>query len=115
MSDHTSGTDRSIATDRNGVPEREIPQGKSVEEVVESLAALPEEYRAAYEIVAQQRQADALERTADAQERQARAAEVEAGALAELAHLSMPGRNSVEATVAEYRAWLDVYRREEER
>ena len=55
-----------------------------------------------------------LERIADAQERQARAAEVHAGAVAEIAHDMMPGRNSVLSAVEEWALWLDVYRHEVE-
>lgn len=60
----------------------------------------------------QERQAEALERIADAQERQARAAEVHAGAVAEIAHDMMTGRNSVESAVSEWAMWLDVHRQE---
>lgn len=55
---------------------------------------------------------EALERIADAQERQAVAAELQAGAIAELVWLSMPGRNSVEAAVGEFAMWRRVHRRE---
>jgi hypothetical protein len=56
--------------------------------------------------------AEALERVADAQERQAVAAEVHAGAVAEIAHDKMTGRNSVESALDEWAMWLEVYRRQ---
>jgi pyridoxine 5'-phosphate synthase PdxJ len=67
--------------------------------------------REAYAIRAQRRQAAALERLADAQERQARAAELHAGAVAEIAHDMMAGRNSVEATLQEWTMWLEEHRK----
>jgi hypothetical protein len=63
-------------------------------------------------IVANCRQADALERIATAQEHQTDALAVLAGALAELAHDEMPGRHSPESAVMEWQTWLDSHRRQ---
>jgi len=54
----------------------------------------------------ERKQAEELRRIRELQERQALAAELQAGALAELAHRSMPGEMSVGTTIEEWRVWL---------
>jgi len=59
----------------------------------------------------ERKQAEELRRIRELQERQTLAAELQAGALAELAHRSMPGRMSVGTTIEEWRVWLREFER----
>jgi hypothetical protein len=59
----------------------------------------------------ERKQAEELRRIRELQERQTLAAELQAGALAELAHRSMPDEMSVGTMIEEWRVWLREFER----